>query len=260
MTLVTDPLADGLARFAARFRSGEMTLEKATRAYLARIEALDERLSAYQHVAPEQALATACAMDTLRIAGTDLGPLMGVPASVKDLIVVDGMPTAAGTKLDVADLVGREGPSVARLKQGGCVILGKTKTVEFALGITGVSAPCGTPWNPSDAKTQRLPGGSSSGAGVATVAGLCAFAIGSDTGGSVRVPAALGGGFGLKTSVGLWSNAGGFPLAPHLDSIGLLTKSASDAAIAFAELTGEPPIRPARLDALRFGEPTSYFF
>ncbi|HET8791893.1 MAG TPA: amidase, partial [Modicisalibacter sp.] len=147
-----------------------------------------------------------------------------------------------------------------------CVILGKTKMVEFAFGITGVSAPRGTPWNPCDLSTHRLPGGSSSGAGVAVAAGLCALAIGTDTGGSVRVPAALCGVFGLKTTFGLWPTQGAFPLAPELDSIGLLTRSARDAAIAYCEITGilhggQGAVLPSiELSELRFGKPTDYFF
>lgn len=262
MTMPTpDPFADGgLGGFAERFRRGAISSEVATRAMLDRIETLDGRLGAFQHVAREQAIATARAMDALLAAGTDLGPLMGVPVAIKDLVVVDGMPTGCGTLLDVEDLLEGEGTFIRRLRQAGCVLLGKTKTVEFALGITGASSPCGTPHNPWDAETHRLPGGSSSGSAVAVAAGLCAFAVGSDTGGSVRVPAALCGVFGQKTSVGLWPTDGSLPLAPHLDSLGLLTRSAEDAAIVFAALTGTPRPMPARLDRLRLGRPTSYFF
>lgn len=261
MLVEPDPLADvGLAEFAEKLRRGALTSERATRAYLSRISALDGRLGAYQHVAADQALATARAMDALLAAGTDLGPLMGVPVAVKDLIAVDGMPTTAGSMVNLDDLIGGEGPVVKALRRAGCVILGKTKTVEFALGITGASAPRGTPWNPWDGETARLPGGSSSGSGVAAAAGLCAFAIGSDTGGSVRVPAALNGVFGLKTSFGTLSNKGAFALARHLDTIGLLTRSAADAAIVFAEITGRKRVSPARLDRIRLGKPENYFF
>ena len=171
-----DPLGPGgLPEFAQKLRAGAITSETATRAYLARIEALDGRLGAYQHAAPDQALRSARAMDALLAAGTDLGPLMGVPIGIKDLYSVEGMPTTAGTKMDVRDLIGPEGALVRSLKRAGCVILGKTKTVEFALGITGLSAPRGTPVNPWDAETVRVPGGSSSGSGVAAAAGMCAL-------------------------------------------------------------------------------------
>jgi aspartyl-tRNA(Asn)/glutamyl-tRNA(Gln) amidotransferase subunit A len=261
MNLVADPLAKGgLDSFGRRLRAGEITSEQATAAYLTRIETLDRHLGAFQHLAGDHALATAKAMDQLLANGVDLGPLMGVPIAVKDLFAVDGMPTTAGSKLDVSDLIGSEGSFVKSLKRAGCVILGKTKTVEFAFGITGASTPRGTPWNPWDAGTQRVPGGSSSGSAVAVAAGLCAWAVGSDTGGSVRVPAALCGVFGLKTTFGLWPTDGVFPLAPNLDTIGLLTKSANDAAIAFSALTGRKPAQPAHLRRLRFGRSEDYFF
>jgi aspartyl-tRNA(Asn)/glutamyl-tRNA(Gln) amidotransferase subunit A len=157
VVLEQDPLGQGgLSDFARRFRSGEISSEQATRAYLSRIEVLDPRLGAFQHVAAEQALETARAIDALYSAGTDLGPLMGVPLAVKDLFVVEGMPTTAGTKMNIDDIAGPEGPLVKSLRQAGCVILGKTKTVEFALGITGVSSAQGTPINPVQA-LQLLP-------------------------------------------------------------------------------------------------------
>lgn len=261
VVLEDNPLGQGgLSDFTRRFRAGEISSEQATRAYLSRIEALDPALGAFQHVAAEQALETARAIDALYAAGTDLGPLMGVPVAVKDLFVIDGMPTTAGSKMNIDDIAGEEGPLVKTLRRAGCVILGKTRTVEFALGITGVSSAQGTPVNPWDAQTPRLPGGSSSGSGVAVAAGLCAFAIGSDTGGSVRVPAAFNGIFGLKTTPGFFSNEGAFPLAPHLDTPGLLTRSAKDAAIALSALTGEPEVRSLPVEALRFGIPQEYFF
>lgn len=259
--LDADPLGKGgLREFACRFRSGELTSEEATRAYLSRIDAVDRRLGAFEHVAYESAISTARAMDALRQAGTDLGPLMGVPIAVKDLIAVSGMPTRAGTELDVSDLIGPEGSVIAALRRAGCVILGKTKTVEFALGATGISKTRGTPVNPWDSSVARLPGGSSSGSGVAVAAGLCVFALGSDTGGSVRVPAALNGIFGMKTSAGLLPTDGAFPLARHLDSIGYLTRSANDAALVHSVLTGTTVVAPASVSALRLGQPSNYFF
>ena len=261
MNLTADSIQkDSISGFARRLRSGEITSEQATRAYLSRIEKLDPALGAFQHVAAERAIAIARAMDQLLAGGVDLGPLMGVPVAVKDLFAVEGMPTTAGSKLEVGDIIGEEGSFVKRLKKAGCVILGKTKTVEFAFGITGVSAPRGTPWNPWDARTQRLPAGSSSGSAVAVAAGLCAWAVGSDTGGSVRVPAALCGIFGLKTTFGLWPTDGVCPLAPNLDTIGLLTKSAADAATVFAALNNTEIARPVTLAGTRFGRSEKYFF
>ena len=261
MNFPANPLEPGgIAGFARRLRDGAITAEAATAAYLGRIEALDPRLGAFECVAWDRAPAAARALDGLLAAGTDLGPLMGVPVAVKDLFAVDGMPTTAGSNLDVSALIGPEGSFVKALRQAGCVILGKTKTVEFALGGTGTNAVRGTPWNPWDAATHRAPGGSSSGSAVATAAGLAAFAIGSDTGGSVRGPAAWCGVFGLKTTAGLWPTDGVFPLSRTLDTIGPLTGSAADAAIVFAALTGRPVPAAAPPGGLRLGRPVAHFF
>ena len=183
---------------------------------------------------------------------------MGVPVAIKDLYAVEGMPTTAGSNVDVTDIIGAEGSFVKKLKRAGCVILGKTKTVEFALGAGNHHR--GTPWNPWDGEIHRAPGGSSSGSAVAVAAGLCAFAIGSDTGGSVRIPAALCGTFGLKTTVGLWPLDGIFPMAPSFDTIGPLTASAADAALIFATIEGTPVADPAPPSGLRLGRPTRHFF
>lgn len=255
-----DPLGDGgIAAFAADFRAGRVTASGVTRAYLDRIEALDGKLGAFQHVAAEQAMAQADAMDKLLAAGTDLGPLMGVPTGIKDIVAVDGMPTTNGSLADTSDVTGGEGRFVHALKQAGSVILGKTKTVEYALGATGINQARGTPWNPWDAETHRFPGGSSSGSAVATAAGLCAWAIGSDTGGSVRVPAAFNGLFGHKTTVGMWPTDGVFPLSPTLDTLGPLTRGAADAAIIYGVVSGEDIPAAAEVSRLRFGLPTTYF-
>lgn len=260
-TLQADPLATGgLSSFARRLRAGEITCLAATEAYLDRIRTLDPRLGAFEHVAADSARLAARALDALLAAGTDLGPLMGLPIAFKDIIAVDGMPTTCGSNADVADLAGPEGSVVKALRRAGCVFLGKLKTVEFALGGTGINHSRGTPWNPWDAKLHRIPGGSSSGPGVAVAAGLCAFAIGSDTGGSVRIPAAFCGVFGHKTSSGLWPLDGVFPLSPTLDTLGPLTRSAADAAFVHAALAGEPVAPPTPLKGLRLGRPTTYFF
>ena len=259
--LPADPLEEGgIEGFGRRLRRGEATAEATTEAYLARIEVLDPRLGAYQHLDADRALAAARALDMLLAAGVDLGPLMGVPVAIKDIFAADGMPTTAGSNLDLRDLVGPEGGFVRLLKRAGCVILGKTKSVEFALGGSGTNYNKGTPRNPWDAETYRVPAGSSSGSGVAMAAGLCGFAIGSDTGGSVRGPAAYCGVVGVKTSAGLWPMDGIFPLSTTLDTIGPLTRSAADAALVMGALTGEPFARPAPLAGLRLGRPRNVFF
>lgn len=256
-----DPLEDyGLVCFGRRFREGLITSEAATMAYLERIAKLDSRFGAFEYVAHQSALQTAKAVDALFAAGVDLGPLMGVPIAIKDIFVIDGMPTWCGSRLDLRDLLGAEGPFVTKLRQAGCVILGKTRTVEFALGITGVSLPRGTPVNPCDEDLVRVPGGSSSGSAVAVAAGLCAFAIGSDTGGSARVPAALCGIFGFKASHGRWPLDGAFPLSRAHDCVGLLTRSAADAALVYSELADCPEIISSTPSTMRLGKLDGYFF
>src|SRR5260370_36834757 len=198
-----DPLEEtSLAGFASDLRAGKRSSEAITRAYLDRIARLDGVLGSYQHVAAESGLRSARAVDNLLAAGTDLGPLMGVPVAVKALFTVDGMPTTVGSQLDLEDLLEAEGPIVRQLRQAGGVILGKTKTVEFAFGPAGTNAVRGTPKNPWDAAVARLPGGSSSGSAVAAPAGLCAFALGRVPAGWLRLPSAPCGFFALKATGG----------------------------------------------------------
>ncbi len=269
LDLNADPIKEGgIAEFARRFRSGELTSESVTQTYLDRIKKLDPKLGAFEYVAYEDAIKTARAMDALIQSGTDLGPLMGVPIVIKDVFNVAKMPAPhVGSNIELSDILGTaEGTFIKALRQAGCVFLGQTKAVEFCLGITGNSNTRGTPWNPTDLDHHRVPGGSSSGSAVATAAGLCAFAIGSDSGGSVRVPAAFNGIFGLKTTFGFWPTDGAFPLDPRVDSIGLLTKSAQDAMLAFKTISAilfghlyHPRSSGVRLDRLHVGVPTNHF-
>ncbi|OZI48611.1 amidase [Bordetella genomosp. 4] len=267
--LPLDPFSQGgLEGFAKDFRAGKVSSEAVTKIYLERIRAIDAKLGAFETVATDSALATARAMDLLIRSGTDLGPLMGVPIAIKDVFVISQMPgPKVGSNIDLPDVMGsEEGTFIKALRKAGCVFLGQTKAVEFCLGITGHSSPRGTPWNVSDMENHRAPGGSSSGSGVAIAAGLCAFAIGSDSGGSVRVPAAFNGVFGLKTTAGLWPTDGAFPLDPRVDSIGLLTRSAKDALLAFNTISAilfgcgyQPRRSGVRLDRLCLGVPENHF-
>ena len=260
MTPPPDPLGDGIAAFGRRLRAGETTVESATAAYLERIAALEPHIGAYEYIAGDQALAAARALDELLRAGTDLGPLMGVPVALKDLIAADGMPVTAGSNIDVAALIGPEGSFVKSLRRAGCVILGKTRTIEFAFGgAGGVNTVRGSPWNPWDGEVHRGCGGSSSGSAAAVAAGLSGFAIGSDAGGSVRLPAAFCGLFGLKPTTGPWPTDGVFPLCSTLDTIGPLTRTAADGAIVFAALSDTAPAASAPLDGLRLGRPVNQF-
>lgn len=265
-----DPFSQwGLAGFARNFRAGTVSAEDVTHAYLERIEKLDDKFGAFEYVSAEQALNTAKAMDLLLQSGTDLGLLMGVPVAVKDVFLINGLPKPhVGSNMVLPDILGSEEATfIKALRRAGCIILGQTKAVELCLGIAGHSTPRGTPWNATDTDQHRVPGGSSSGSGVAVAAGMCALAIGSDSGGSVRVPAALNGIFGLKTTAGLWPVDGAFPLDPRVDSIGLLTQCAQDASIAFdainAVLFGHEYQQASAdtivLNRLRFGRPTNHF-
>eukprot|EP01047_Picozoa_sp_COSAG01_P061527 COSAG01_NODE_7701_length_3092_cov_2.395256_2_plen_533_part_00 len=206
-----------------------------------------------------------------RRAGASNLPLGGIPIGVKDIIAVRGMPTLCGSVLEergvlaVSQLVGStEAALVSRLRALGCIILGKTKTVEFASGGLGINHVRGTPWNPANFDKHHIPGGSSSGSAASVRAGLCGFAVGSDTGGSVRIPAALCGVVGLKTSVGTWPTSGVLPYSSSFDTLGLLTRSVADAALVWAAVQSEggvaPPIVPSDLDGVRFGIPTTHFF
>jgi aspartyl-tRNA(Asn)/glutamyl-tRNA(Gln) amidotransferase subunit A len=259
--LPEDPFKNnGIVGFAAGLRSGQVKIEDITRLFLDRIDKLNGRLGALEYVAHDSATETACALDDLLAAGVDLGPLMGVPIVIKDLFAVDGMTATAGSNIDVADLIGKEGSFVKSLRRAGCVILGKAATVEFALGGTGINLSRGTPWNPADSRTARIPGGSSSGSGVAVASAMCGFAIGTDTGGSVRLPACFCGVFGHKTSPGLYPVDGVYPLSPVLDTIGTLTRSAIDAALVYSCLTGEKLPDPVKLGGMRLARPDSYYF
>jgi aspartyl-tRNA(Asn)/glutamyl-tRNA(Gln) amidotransferase subunit A len=247
-----------IAEYGAQLRRGECSAANVTEAFLQRIEALNPKLGAFTFVAAEQARAAARKVDSLIRAGTDLGPLMGVLVAVKDLYYVEGMPLTAGSRLDVSGIVRAEGPLIQALKRAGAVILGKTWTSEFALG--GINFIQRVPWNPCDPEVHRTPGGSSGGSAVATAAGLCAFALGTDTGGSVRMPAALCGVFGHKFSAAAFPLDGIFPLSPTLDSPGTFTASARDAVTVWKALTGTDVSADLPLRGLRLGKPLPLFY
>jgi aspartyl-tRNA(Asn)/glutamyl-tRNA(Gln) amidotransferase subunit A len=247
-----------IAQYGARLRRGECSAASVTEAFLHRIDALNPKLGAFTFVAADEARAAARKIDTLIRSGADLGPLMGVPVAVKDLFYVEGLPLAAGSRLDVSGIVRAEGPLIHTLKESGAIVLGKTWTSEFALG--GINFIQRVPWNPCDPAVHRTPGGSSGGSAVAMAAGLCAFALGTDTGGSVRMPAALCGVFGHKFSAAAFSLEGIFPLSPTLDSPGIFTGDARDAVTVWKALTGSGASLDLPLRGLRLGKPSPLFF
>lgn len=212
---------------------------------LDRIERENGRLNAFVRVTRETALAEAALVDARRAAGDERRPLAGMAIAVKDIIDVAGIVSGCGSLTrrngPPAD---RDAPVVERLRAAGAVIPGKTHTVEYAFGGYGTNVTIGTPWNPWDRKLHRIPGGSSSGSGVAVGAGLVPAALGTDTGGSVRIPAALCGCVGLKTSVGRVARTGVAPLSQLLDSIGPLAKDVRTAARLFTVMQGPDPGDP----------------
>jgi len=226
-----------LTELAGRIRDGALGPVALAEALLERVANLDPRLHAFIEVTRDRALAEARAAETLLRGGHDLGPLHGLPYAVKDLYDVRGAATTAGTRLLAGNVATADCAAVRRLAAAGMVLLGKTHTVQFAFGGVGINHDHGTPHNPWHA-TPHAPGGSSSGAGVAVGAGLVPAALGSDTGGSVRIPAALCGTVGLKTTVGRISRAGVYPLSWTLDSVGPLTRSVEDAALVYQALQG----------------------
>ncbi|WP_434724066.1 amidase [Mesorhizobium sp. RIZ17] len=207
------------------------------------------------------ARAAADASDARRKAGIGLGPLDGRVVSVKDLFDVAGEPTTAGSLIRAGAVPAtRDAAIVQRLRQAGAVILGKTNMTEFAFTAIGDNLHYGTPGNAAD--PSLIPGGSSSGAGVAVGEGTSEISIGSDTGGSVRIPAALNGVVGFKPTARRVPLAGAFPLSMTLDSIGPLARSVADCAIADAIMAGQEPavLQPITLAGLRVGIPRGVLF
>jgi len=229
---------ESITALAARIRAGQLSPVTLTESLLDRIAALDGPLHAFIAVTRERALAEARAAELAIRGGQDLGPLHGIPYAAKDLIDVRGVATTAGTRLLAGNVAKEDAAVVRRLAGAGMILLGKTYTVQFAFGGVGANHDQGTPHNPWHA-THHVPGGSSSGSAVAVAAGLVPMALGSDTGGSVRLPASLCGTVGLKTTVGRVSRAGVYPLSFTLDSIGPLTRTVEDAALVYQALQGE---------------------
>jgi aspartyl-tRNA(Asn)/glutamyl-tRNA(Gln) amidotransferase subunit A len=240
-----------LADFARLLAARALSSREVVDAYLERIAALDPRLHAYVDVYADEARALARAADLERDAGATRSALHGLPIALKDLLHFAGHPTTAGSKTWRGRKSDITAKVVARLLTAGMIPLGKTHMVEFAFGGWGRNAPMGAPWNPWDTAVHRVAGGSSSGSAVAVAAGLAPAAIGSDTGGSIRIPAALCGLTGFKPTYGLVSLAGVVPLATTLDSVGPITRTVDDAALLLAAIAGFDPGDPATLAAPR---------
>jgi aspartyl-tRNA(Asn)/glutamyl-tRNA(Gln) amidotransferase subunit A len=252
---------ESLSAAAARLAANTTSSEALTEEMLARAEdPSGEGARAFLHIDRAGALAQARATDLLRQAGVDLGPLMGLPISVKDLFDIKGQVTRAGsTVLAGQPAASADADIVARLRRAGAVLVGRTNMVEFAYSGIGLNPHYGTPKNPWDRTVGRIPGGSSSGAPVSVVDGMALASIGTDTGGSVRIPAALCGITGYKPTANRISTRGATPLSTTLDSIGPLGASVDCCAILDTVMANQPlPVRKQpEPRGLRFLVPTN---
>ncbi len=250
---------------------GQVTSEEVTRAYLARIEAVDGKLNAYITRTPELALEMARAADQ-RIQAKQAGPLTGIPMGLKDLLVTRGIRTTCGSKILENFVPPYEGTAVARLREAGAVFLGKMNMDEFAMGSsneTSAFGPVKNPWS-----LEHVPGGSSGGSAAAVAAREAVFTLGSDTGGSIRQPAACCGVVGMKPTYGRVSRYGLVAFASSLDQIGPFTRDVTDAAWLLQAISGKDPLDSTSVDqpvpdfsaalvpdakGLKVGVPKEYF-
>ncbi|HSI40259.1 MAG TPA: amidase [Xanthobacteraceae bacterium] len=221
-----------------RIADGRLTSRQAVRRSLERIDRMDGMLHAFVLRLDERAMRMAAERDDERAAGMLRGPLHGVPVAVKDLFDIEGYRTGAGSRSFPDHRATASATAVRKLEEAGAVIVGKTHTVEFAFGGWGTNPVLGAPWNPYDPAVHRAPGGSSSGSAVAVASGMVPIAIGTDTGGSVRIPAAFCGLFGHKSTPGLIGRGGMRYLSPSHDSVGVLARSVRDVRAAIAALAG----------------------
>jgi len=237
-----------LAEQAALLRQGECSSREIVDAHLARIERLDGKLHAFVEVYAAEARQLAQSADRARAAGLPLGPLHGLPICIKDLCDIDGRIGTIGSRMWAERRADVTSATVERLLAAGMIPLGKTHMVEFAFGAWGSNPSMGAPWNPWDSACHRVPGGSSSGTAVAVAAGLAPAGIGSDTGGSVRIPSAFNGLVGLKVTYGRISLHGTGLLSWTLDSIGPLARSVEDCAQLLRALAAPDARDPATLE------------
>lgn len=259
-----------IEEIARLFRKRKLSPVELTKLMLDRIERLNPKLNAYITVTPELALAQAKKAEAELFAPRgrkghrDRGPLHGIPISLKDNIYTKGVRTTAGSKILTDFVPERDAVVVVKLKEAGAVLLGKTNLHEFAYGATTNNPHYGPARNPWD--LLRIPGGSSGGSAAAVAAGLCYGSIGTDTGGSIRIPASLCGVVGLKPTRGNVSDNGAIPLSPTLDCTGPLARTARDAAIllhAIGGLSTQGQNRwsaPEKLKKICLGLPKEFFF
>jgi aspartyl-tRNA(Asn)/glutamyl-tRNA(Gln) amidotransferase subunit A len=261
-----------LSELSAKLQAGELTSRETTEAYLERIAAKDEKINTYLTLCKEEALKAADAADARLKAGTDVTPLTGVPIALKDIFCTDGVRTTCASLILENFVPPYDATVVKKLKDAGMVMLGKLNMDEFAMGSSNENSAYGAALNPWD--TERVPGGSSGGSASAVAAALCAASVGTDTGGSIRQPAALCGVVGMKPTYGRVSRYGMIAFASSLDQAGPLTRSVRDAALILQVIAGHDPLDSTSIDApvpdytknledsvkgLRIGIPKQYF-
>jgi aspartyl-tRNA(Asn)/glutamyl-tRNA(Gln) amidotransferase subunit A len=252
-----------ISEAASRLAAGTLKSEKLTENCLAKIEALNPKLNAFITVTADAALARARQADKDIAGGRHLGPLHGIPVSLKDLIDQQGVRTTAGSQVCRDRVATADAVVTRRLRAGGAVFVGKTNLHEFAFGTTTEDSGFGLARNPVD--PARSPGGSSGGSAIAIATGMSLGTVGTDTGGSIRIPAAACGIVGLKPEWGHISATGVVPLSRQLDHVGPLAASVADAWLLYDAM--QPPgsqigeaLTAAPLKGLRLGVPTGYLF
>ncbi|MBN8912217.1 MAG: AtzE family amidohydrolase [Rhizobiales bacterium] len=240
-------LPTGATAISRAVAEGEASAEEIARAALARIDARNAEIGAFTDLTRERALAEARAVDRARAGGNALGPLAGVPYAVKNLYAIAGISTRAGSKISAADPpAAGDALLVSRMKAAGAVLLGALNMGEYAYDFTGENAHYGPSRNPLD--TTRMTGGSSGGSAAAVAAGFVPVSLGSDTNGSIRVPAAFCGLYGLKPTYGRLPRTGTFPFCDSLDHVGPFARSVADLALVYDALRGHDPSDPVCAD------------
>jgi aspartyl-tRNA(Asn)/glutamyl-tRNA(Gln) amidotransferase subunit A len=251
MTL--NPITASAAEIAGAVRAGTTSAREVIDAVLATIRTRDKALNAFTAVTEERARAKAAAIDARRAQGAALGPLAGVPFAVKNLFDVAGLPTLAGSKINREHAAAtRDATLIERLEAAGAILVGALNMGEYAYDFTGENVHDGPSRNPHD--TLRMTGGSSGGSGGAVAGRLVPFSLGSDTNGSIRVPASLCGIFGLKPTYGRLSRARTFPFVASLDHLGPFARTVGDLALAYDAMQGHDPDDPVCVE--RPAEPT----
>jgi aspartyl-tRNA(Asn)/glutamyl-tRNA(Gln) amidotransferase subunit A len=255
-----EPVMLTIEEFGRRLRAGETSSVEATEACLRAIDKDNSRLNAFILVMADEARRAARDADADLAAGRDHGPLHGVPISVKDLFDIKGLPTSAASRVREGHLAAADAHAITHLRHAGAVIVGKTNLHEFAFGTTNEDSAFGPARNPRD--PSRSPGGSSGGSAVSVAAGMALASLGTDTGASIRVPAAACGIVGLKPTYGEVPLDGVVPLSTTFDHAGPLAQTVADAWHVYHALVGRPasrPLTPVPVAGLRLGVLRKYF-